>query len=154
MIVFDLKCATGGHVFEAWFGSTAAFEDQRARKLVSCPLCGDLDVSKAVMSPNVAAKSSQRSRTALVPLAKPDERGDAETKALIETMAKAQTKMLETSEWVGRDFDAKARAMDAGEIDHGRIHGEVSRAEAKALIEDGVGVMPLPFPVIAPEKQN
>ncbi|HVJ02972.1 MAG TPA: DUF1178 family protein, partial [Sphingomonas sp.] len=28
MIVFDLKCGAG-HVFEAWFGSSAAYEAQR-----------------------------------------------------------------------------------------------------------------------------
>ncbi|PXA90254.1 DUF1178 domain-containing protein, partial [Nostoc sp. 3335mG] len=35
MIVFDLKCGTG-HVFEAWFGSSAAYEDQRSRGLLAC----------------------------------------------------------------------------------------------------------------------
>jgi hypothetical protein len=62
--------------------------------------------------------------------------------------------MLSKSEWVGRDFDSKARAMDAGEIDKATIHGEVSKDEAKALIEDGIGVMPLPFPVVPPSKRN
>ena len=40
MIVFDLKCGTG-HVFEAWFGSSADYADQQARGLVDCPICGD-----------------------------------------------------------------------------------------------------------------
>ena len=38
MIVFDLKC-THAHVFEAWFGSSADYEDQRARGLLTCPIC-------------------------------------------------------------------------------------------------------------------
>lgn len=54
MIVFDLKC-TGAHVFEAWFGSSAAYETQRGAGLVACPMCGDTDITKAVMAPNVAA---------------------------------------------------------------------------------------------------
>ncbi|HEX7740987.1 MAG TPA: DUF1178 family protein, partial [Sphingobium sp.] len=44
MIVFDLKCSDHGHVFEAWFGSTADYEDQGARGLIACPLCGDTNV--------------------------------------------------------------------------------------------------------------
>ena len=30
MIVFDLKCDAGGHVFEAWFADSKAFEEQMA----------------------------------------------------------------------------------------------------------------------------
>ena len=44
MIVFDLRCDPQGHVFEAWFGSTSDYEDQRERGLVSCPLCGSEQV--------------------------------------------------------------------------------------------------------------
>ena len=44
--------------------------------------------------------------------------------------------------------------MDAGEIDQGLIHGQTTPEEAKSLIEDGIGVVPLPFPVVPPEKQN
>ena len=59
MIVFDLKCTTG-HVFEAWFASTEAFQDQKARSLLSCPMCGASDIDKAVMAPNVPTKGNQR----------------------------------------------------------------------------------------------
>ena len=38
MIVFDLRCESSGHVFEAWFGSTGDYEDQLRRGLVQCPL--------------------------------------------------------------------------------------------------------------------
>jgi len=58
MIVFDLKCGQG-HVFEAWFGSSAAWEGQRAAGLVACPMCGSAEVEKAVMAPNVGAKGNQ-----------------------------------------------------------------------------------------------
>ena len=62
MIVFDLKCG-GGHVFEAWFGSTADYESQRERSLIACPMCGDIAIDKAVMAPNVAAKGNRRGDT-------------------------------------------------------------------------------------------
>ena len=39
MIVFDLKCGSG-HVFEAWFASSTAYETQREGGLVQCPVCG------------------------------------------------------------------------------------------------------------------
>ena len=60
MIVFDLRCGHG-HVFEAWFGSSAAYEEQRAGGMIACPMCGSAEIGKAVMAPNVAAKGNRRS---------------------------------------------------------------------------------------------
>lgn len=140
MIVFDLKCG-GGHVFEAWFGSSADYDDQRGRGLVACPLCGDGSVEKAVMAPNIAAKGSGE----LDPVA---------MKAAMRALAGAQRQALKQSTWVGRDFAVQARAMHDGTRDHAVIHGQASIAEAKALADDGVAVSPLPFPVVPPDQTN
>ena len=59
MIIFDLKCAPQGHVFEAWFGSSADYQDQLARGLIGCPVCGTDAVAKAPMAPSVGAKGNQ-----------------------------------------------------------------------------------------------
>ncbi len=144
MIVFDLKCAHT-HVFEAWFGSSADYEDQRARGLLACPICGDADIAKAVMAPNVAAKGNRTPAPTTTP---PD------PKALMAALAQVQAKMLEGSQWVGLSFADKARAMHAGEESVAPIHGQASLAEAKALIDDGVPVAPLPLPVIPPDQRN
>ena len=40
--------------FEAWFGSSADFDDQAGRGLVECPFCGSRAVEKAVMAPAVS----------------------------------------------------------------------------------------------------
>ena len=155
MIVFDLKCAAG-HVFEAWFANSAAYESQKAEGLLACPLCGTSTVDKAIMAPNVAPKGNQRALAPASPVASvatPDPSA-GEVKAFLETLAKAQAALLEKSQWVGRDFASKARAMEAGEVDASLIHGQTTPEEAKSLIEEGIGVVPLPFPVIPPEKQN
>jgi hypothetical protein len=153
LIVFDLKCGNG-HVFEAWFASSSAFEDQKGRGLLACALCDDVSINKAPMAANVPAKGNASRPAALESMAAPTEPGAAEIKEFLGAMAKVQSKLLEDSKWVGRDFDQKARAMDAGEIDRATIHGEVTRAEAEALLEDGIAALPLPFPVIPPEKRN
>lgn len=141
MIVFDLRCA-GGHVFEAWFASGAAFDDQRGRGLVACPVCADTGIKKAVMAPGIPAKGNSGS----IP--------PAAVKAVLAALAAKQAEVLAKSTWVGRDFAARARAMHDGETAHAPIHGEASGAEARALAADGVAVAPLPFPVVPPEKQN
>jgi hypothetical protein len=147
MIVFDLSC-TGGHVFEAWFGSTADYEGQRARGLVSCPLCGVSDVAKAVMAPNVAPKGNTRT-TMPVPM-QGGTPPPAEVKKMLEALARAQAKVLEGSEHVGSRFADEARAMHEGDATQRPIHGQATREEAKALIEEGISVAPLPLPILPP----
>ncbi|MCU0729484.1 MAG: DUF1178 family protein [Sphingopyxis sp.] len=175
MIAFDLKCGAD-HVFEAWFRSSTDYEDQSARGLLLCPLCADTAITKAVMAPNVAAKGNQRSAptddhavstsppaltpgAAMMAAAMPPE-----MKAALATIARVQAETLAQSRWVGRDFAKEARAQaeaaqnaaDNGELPSpiSPIHGQATAAEAEALIEDGIGVMPLLIPVIPPDERH
>ena len=144
MIVFDLRCGAG-HVFEAWFGTSEDYEDQRGRGLVICPLCGDTQVGKAVMAPAVAAKGNQ------APAGAPDPQA---VKRMLAGMAEAQRKALEQSSWVGERFADEARAIHLGEADARAIHGKATRAEAEQLADEGIKVAPLPFPVAEPGEEN
>ncbi len=143
MIVFDLRCG-GGHVFEAWFGSSADYEAQSAAGQVACPICGNPEVVKAAMAPGIPAKGNRRSEPP----------SPAVVKQALRMLAAGQAKALEGSTWVGTGFAAQARAMHAGDEATKPIHGQASLAEAKALIDDGVPVAPLPLPVVPPEKAN
>jgi hypothetical protein len=143
MIVFDLRCGSG-HVFEAWFGSSTAYEEQRAGSLIGCPVCGDSDVGKAVMAPAVGAKGNRGGSK------HPPEM----VKAAMAAIAAEQAKALGRSEWVGVAFADRARAMHSGEEAHAPIHGQATRAEARALVEEGVPVAPLLVPVVPPEARN
>ena len=149
MIVFDLKCGRA-HIFEAWFGSSADYDDQRARGLIRCPFCGDQAIDKAVMAPRIGGKTADEPQASMPVASAPP----PEMKALMAKMAELQSKMLESSEWVGRRFADEARAIHHGEADHRSIHGEASPAEAAALKEEGVDLMPLPFPVAPPEQTH
>ena len=143
MIVFDLRCA-GGHVFEAWFNSSAAFEAQSAAAQVRCPICDDADIVKALMAPNIPAKAN---RAPALP-------SPSDAKALLKAIAAVQAKALETSEWVGPAFADRARAMHDGDETPATIHGQATPAEAKALVDDGVPVLPLLLPVIPPRTRH
>jgi hypothetical protein len=169
VIVYDLKCAND-HVFEVWFASSQAYEDQRQRGLVACALCGSTEVGKAVMAPRLNAKGNQR-EAQLPALNEPRQPAAAEPapvsvsnapapadvaklQAVLQALAQAQARVLEQSTWVGSDFADRARAMHYGEEDHALIHGQADPQEAAALIEEGVAVAPLPFPVIPPDAKN
>ncbi len=150
MIVFDLSCSDG-HRFEGWFASSDAFEQQVARGLVECPDCGSGAVSKAPMAPAVAAKGNARSEhpSQAVTSAMPPEVAKA-----MHALAAAQARALENSTWVGKDFAEQSRAMHYGERDHATIHGQATPDEAKTLVEEGVPVAPLPFPIAPPDELN
>ncbi len=134
MIVFDLRCSNG-HVFEAWFGSTADYDSQQERGLVECPICASKSVEKAVMAPAIGAKSNQQS-------------ADDQRKSELQRLAAFQAKLEENSDYVGRDFAREARARHArGELQQGQrgLIGEATLADAAELIDDGIPVHPLPF---------
>jgi hypothetical protein len=140
VIVFDLRCGKG-HVFEAWFGSSAAYDTQRAEAAIACPLCGDTAVAKAAMAPAVPAKGNRSSKPPT----------PAAVKAAMRQLAQLQAKALEGSQWVGATFATRARAMHEGEEAAAPIHGQASRAEVEALAEDGVPIAPLPLPITPPD---
>lgn len=118
--------------------------------MVSCPLCGSAAVEKAVMAPAVAAKGNRSPAPASELFG-----GDPEAvKRMLAALAAEQKQMLAGSEAVGDRFAAEARAIHLGEADARAIHGRATRAEAASLIEEGVPVAPLPFPVIEKGEEN
>lgn len=152
MIVYDLSCA-GGHTFEGWFGSSDDYRAQRDRGLVSCPQCGSFAVEKAPMAPAVPRKGN---RGPAAEAKQPMVRGPMprEVAEALGRLAEAQARALRDSKWVGDSFAEQSRAMYYGERDPETIHGQASPEEAQALFEEGVPVVPLPFPVAPPEELN
>lgn len=149
MIIFDLKCASQGHVFEGWFGSSADYEEQQARGLVSCPVCGSGDIGKAVMAPAVSPKGNRSAGTHDIVS------GEAESvKRMLAALASEQKRILARSEHVGERFADEARAIHLGEADARAIHGRATREQAEILIDEGIMVAPLPFPVLEPGEEN
>jgi len=153
MIVFDLSCADG-HRFEGWFSSSGDFATQQARGLVACPHCGSAEIAKAPMAPAVPKKGNQRAEAkgdAPVPVANPMPPEVAEAMAKLATL---QAEALKQSTWVGDKFAEQSRAMHYGEKAEQVIHGKATPKEAKALLEEGIPVSPLPFPVSPPDELN
>ena len=155
MIVYDLSCREG-HRFEGWFGSSDDFASQQARGLVSCPECGSPEVSKAPMAPAVPAKANQRGDAQRDAAATPVSNREIppEVEKAMRALAKAQKKALAESKYVGDGFAEESRAMHYGEKDVEAIHGKATVREAKELLEEGIQVAPLPFPIAEPDELN
>lgn len=126
MIRYDLTC-DHDHRFDGWFASAAGFDSLRAAGQVTCVICGSANVEKALMAPAVTPGLTAPRNTAE------------------QALAAMRKKVEASSEYVGMNFAAEARAIHAGDAPERSIYGEARFEEAKALIEDGVPVAPLPF---------
>jgi hypothetical protein len=61
MKVLDLQCGQH-HVFEGWFGSEDDFQSQLTRGLVTCPMCGDVSVTKKLSAPRLNLNTARGDR--------------------------------------------------------------------------------------------
>lgn len=160
MIRYSLRCKKD-HTFESWFASSDAFEKLAAKKQVVCPECGSRSVEKALMAPRVVkseAKSSSKraanaaakravaaAAAASVPEAPaPGLQHVAAQKELIEVVRKLRDEVVAKAEYVGPRFSEEARKIHYEEAPARGIYGEATADEARALLEEGVEVMPLP----------
>jgi hypothetical protein len=157
MIRYSLRCERA-HTFESWFQSSSAYETQVRRRLVSCPVCGSDKVEKSIMAPRIVGKKRPE-KAASPPRAEPAETAAPESTPLMmaqERELRAKLKELrdhivKSADNVGDRFPNEARKMHYGEIEHRPIYGEASPAEARALIDEGVEVSPLP---VLPDDRN
>jgi hypothetical protein len=159
MIHYNLRCEKG-HAFESWFQSSSAYEAQEKRKLVNCPVCGSAKVERGIMAPQIVSKRGRESAEAAPATATTTEVAApaASTPLLMAQERELRAKLKELREHivknadnVGERFPNEARKMHYGDIEHRPIYGEASPEEARALIDEGVEVTPLP---VLPDDRN
>jgi hypothetical protein len=160
MIRYSLRCEAG-HEFESWFQSSSAYEQQEKRKLVNCPACGSARVERAIMAPQIVSKKA-REIPAPAPAASKEVSTEvtapastpllmAQERELRAKLKELRDHIVKNADNVGERFPNEARKMHYGDIEHRPIYGEASPDEARALIEEGVEVSPLP---VLPEDRN
>jgi hypothetical protein len=143
MIRYALKCQDR-HDFESWFASADAFDALDRAGRIECPVCGTTRVAKALMAPGVGSAGE----TPALRDAPPS--GSADTPLPSTTPAEQALRLLrreieKRSDYVGTRFADEARKMHLGETPDRVIHGEAAPHEARALIDEGIQILPLPF---------
>ena len=170
MIRYSLRCERG-HAFESWFQDSASFDKQAKRGLVTCPVCDSAKVEKSIMAPQIPRKGRSadqraseekllrtKARQKKAPAAAASADAPLSGPMIVPQDNELRAKLKElrdhikaTADNVGEQFPEQARKMHYGEIEHRPIYGDASPAEAKALIEEGVEVLPLP---VLPDDRN
>jgi hypothetical protein len=133
MIKYALVCDLE-HGFEGWFGSSGDYDDQHAKGLLECPVCGSKAVRKQIMAPALAGvrKTAQ------------DEAAGPAQAMMMEAMGKLRRHVEETFDDVGDAFATEARAIHEGRAEQRGIYGQATSKEVRDLVEDGVPVAPMP----------
>ena len=142
MIRYSLSCDQA-HAFEGWFASSSDFDSQVASGFLTCPTCNSVHIIKQLMAPSV---STARAKEATLALAV-----DAEKKEMLDKVKEIVAAIKANSDDVGEKFPEEARKIHYGEIEARGIIGKASPEEIHTLIEEGIGIAPLP---ILPEDVN
>jgi hypothetical protein len=167
LIRYTLTCGAA-HSFEGWFRNSEDFDLQCGRELVSCPVCGSTEVQKSLMAPAVSTSRAKAARqVADAPDVEPASKAapapteasqqtalvsvDPKHREILEGLKSLRQKIVENSDYVGKNFAEEARKIHYGETEERNIYGETSGDDAKELLEEGIAVLPLP---VLPEEQN
>lgn len=133
MIRYALTC-DHDHGFEGWFASSGDYDDQLARGLVECPVCGSKGVRKQIMAP--AVSGTKRTQREIEP---------AKMQTMImEAAGRIRRHVEENFDDVGDGFASEARAIHEGRAEDRGIYGQATPQEVRDLVDDGVPVAPLP----------
>lgn len=133
MIVYDLKCSDG-HKFEGWFQDRTAFENQKNRKQISCPICGNLDAEVVLPSLTVMGRDNKREKEkerALPP------------QQVLQVLSEYIDKNFDD---VGSSFAEVAIRINNGEEEKRNIKGTTTRDEENMLKEEGIHFIKIPLP--------
>ena len=136
MIKFDLICENQ-HIFEASFDDSNSFEKQKRKKQIECPFYNSSTISKSVMAPNISGKSTSSAKI------------NREKNKLFSNYNKQLNKIKSEIEknftYVGKKFPEEARKIHYGEAKDKPICGEATEKESQELVDEGIGLVRLPF---------
>ena len=134
MIAFDLKCSNG-HAFEGWFEDSKAYESQKKKNLISCPICDTTEVSKTLST--FAIKKGAPTGMNL-PI----------SQAQMAEIGKKVIDYVENNfDNVGCDFSKEALKIHYGVTEPRNIRGVSTPEEEKVLRQEGIDYIKLPMPV-------
>lgn len=133
MIVLNLSCGNQ-HSFEGWFASLEEFQRQSGAQQVTCPHCNDASITRLPTASHIRRAAADKHPSVVT--------GEPGNPAKIQA---ALEELLSSSDNVGANFPEEARKIHYEEIPARNIHGTASMAEVRSLLEEEIGVIPLPM---------
>lgn len=145
MKVFNLACEHG-HLFEGWFASHEAFEEQQNKGLVVCPFCESNVISRQLSAPRLNLSGATHKSSAIVESSGVHPGNEQAFNASAAQMLEMMRSFIAKTEDVGKQFAEEARKIHYGEAPERSIRGQATDQEREALREDGIETYALPIP--------
>ena len=147
MLVVDLHCEQG-HVFEGWFACADDLGAQKARGLVSCPVCGSIEVTRRPSASRLNVRAAGEMAEPQSGLVQGASGGASATsvEALQAMYLQAVRHVLQHTEDVGNGFAREVRNIHRGDAPQRAVRGQADQAELTELKEEGIDVVSMPIP--------
>jgi hypothetical protein len=132
VIIYDLKCEKG-HKFEGWFKDRSAFENQKSKRLITCPVCGNSDVEMIPSTLSIMARDT-----------KAINKENVEELSMPRAIKLFHEYLNKNFDDVGKNFADIALKMHHGEEEKRNIKGTTTESEEDILREEGVHFFKIP----------
>ncbi|MDR1164686.1 MAG: DUF1178 family protein [Deltaproteobacteria bacterium] len=139
MVIFDLACSNE-HRFEGWFDGLADLEGQIQKGLLSCPVCGDAQISRRPSTFGLV-----KSQATAAPARADDEAAEETPEKLLKRLESLSDKLHSEFADVGAEFMVEALKMHYGVSPRRNIRGQSTRDEEEILKKEGVEFMKVPL---------
>jgi hypothetical protein len=150
MISFDLECANK-HRFEGSFKDYQAFDEQLSKKMIECPICGDVRIKRLFTGCSIQPGGV----TASIETHGHASHGNEDvqqcvsatgtnTPNIFEMIRQVKKYVVNNFENVGKDFADTAKAMHYGIEEERNIYGESTPQEIKELADEGIDILAIP----------
>jgi hypothetical protein len=134
LIIYDLKCENG-HKFEGWFKDRKAFEEQKMKKIIACPVCGSSETEQLLSLPKVVSRNADEVL----------KKNQSEFNQL-RVMQKFQEYISNNFDDVGERFAEVALNIFHGKEDPRNIKGTTTKEGEDMLKEEGVKFFKIALP--------
>ena len=132
MIVINLLCIDCERQFEGSFDNSNDFAKQNKCNIINCPTCNSSAIKKFLMTPNLSKKSNSKKIL-------------QSKKTVMKKINKFKKIVEENFDYVGDNFTEEAKKIKYGEVEERPIYGEANITQTKELIDEDIGIVPLPW---------
>ena len=155
MIKYSLICkslyCSNKNNFDGWFQNIQAYQNQKSKGLILCPICGNDDVIKSLTTPSFRLSKLKLNETEV-------KKKDLDVKTPIKSdqlsyqindisiLLRAMKKEIKkNSEFVGDNFVKEVRSMTEDKTKERSIYGHGTKKDIEELKEEGINVLSVPW---------
>jgi len=155
MIKYSLICkslyCSNQNSFDGWFQNIEAYQNQKSKGLILCPLCGSDDIIKSLTTPSFLLSKLRSTDTEVEEKELDDKnlrkpvRSNDKTNDISILLRAMKKEIKKNSEFVGDDFVKEVRSMQLDKTKERSIYGHGTKKEIEELKDEGVDVLNVPW---------